>query len=107
MKTKISRFSALALLALSGPALAAGSLQHLGNSIDHSAQAIAHGSIAGVKLVSAAIAIPLLAAGEIGKVSGDIGEELWDEANSTLPIADEIMTAGPSPAKAMKKEDEK
>jgi hypothetical protein len=93
------------LLLLSGMAHANGSLQHFSNAVDHSAQAVAHSSAAGIKLVSGAVAIPLMIGGEIGKASGDIGEALWDDANTPLLITDDVMTIGPSPAKAMKDEE--
>jgi hypothetical protein len=108
MKTSIRPItSAVILFCVSAPVFAGGSIQHFGNSIDHSAQAIAHSTVGGLKLVSGAIAIPLILGGEIGKVSGEIGATLWDEANTTLPITEEVITAGPTPAEAMSKEEEK
>lgn len=92
-------------LGLSTTVYAGGSTQHFGASLDHSAQAIGHSTAAGVKLVSGAVAIPLLMGGEIGKVSGEIGEVLWEEANTPLPITEEVITASPTPAKAMADEE--
>lgn len=105
MKT-LSRItvSSLLLLGLSLPAFASGSTQHAAASVEHSVQAVAHSTAAGVKLVSGAVAVPLMLSGEIGKAAGEIGEALWEEANTPLPIADEVITAGPSPAEAMEKE---
>ncbi len=52
------------------------------------------------------VAIPLMISGEIGKASGEIGEELWEEANTPLPITEEVITAGPRPADAMNNKEE-
>ena len=95
------------LLGLSVSVYAGGSAQHFSDSLDHSAQALGHVTVAGLKLVSGAVAIPLMMSGEIGKASGDIGEALWEEANTPLPIAEEIITAGPTPAQAMSKEEKR
>ena len=93
------------LFSLSMPVIAGGSAQHFSDSLDHSVQALGHSTVAGLKLVSGAVAIPLMMSGEIGKASGEIGESLWDEANSPLPITEEIITVGPAPAEAMAKEE--
>jgi len=93
------------LLILSMPVIAGGSAQHFSNSLDHSVQALGHSTVAGFKLVSGAVAIPLMISGEIGKASGEIGESLWDEANAPLPITEEVITVGPTPAEAMAKEE--
>lgn len=90
---------------IAAPALAGGSAQHFSNAVNHSAQAAAHSTAAGVKLVSGAVAVPLMITGEIGKASGQLGEAMWDEANTELPITDETITAGPAPADAMKEEE--
>ncbi len=89
------------LLGLSTPVYAGGSAQNFSDSLDHSAQAVALSTVAGLQLVSGAVAIPLMITGEIGKASGEIGESLWEEANAPLPITEEVFTAGPTPADAM------
>ncbi len=94
------------LLGLSVPVYAGGSAQHFSDSLDHSAQALGHVTVAGLKLVSGAVAIPLMMSGEIGKASGEIGESLWEEANAPLPITEEVITVGPTPADAMAKEEQ-
>jgi hypothetical protein len=92
-------------IALSTPALAGGVSQHFSNALANSLEAIAQGTVAGLKLVSGAIAVPLMISGEIGRVSGEAGEELWQEANTPigtpLVITDAVITAGPTPAQAM------
>lgn len=98
---------AVILLGLSTPVFAGGSAQHFSDALNHSAQAMAHSTAAGIKVVSGVVALPLMMGGEIGKVSGDIGEALWDEANTPLPIGEDIVTAGPAPAEAMNREEKK
>jgi hypothetical protein len=106
MKTFIRNIGSVAtLLSLSMPVFAGGSAQHFSDSLDHSAQALGHVTVAGLKLVSGAVAIPLMMSGEIGKASGEIGESLWEEANAPLPITEEVITVGPTPADAMAKEE--
>ena len=93
-------------IALSAPAVAGGASQHFSNALANSLEAIAQGTVAGLKLVSGAIAVPLMISGEIGRVSGQAGDELWQEANtpigSPLVITDDVITAGPAPADAMR-----
>ncbi len=92
------------LIGLSTLVYAGGSPQHFSDSLDHSAQSLGHLTVAGLKLVSGAVAVPLMMTGEIGKASGEIGESLWEEANTPLPITEEVVTAGPTPADAMVKQ---
>jgi hypothetical protein len=87
------------------PANAGGAAEHFSESLEHSAQAVGHSAAAGFKVVFAAAAVPLLVVGEIGKASGEIGEELWEEANrpigEPLAITEEAVIAGPAPAEAV------
>lgn len=87
------------------PVLAGGSVQHFSNAVKNSAQAVGHSMAAGVKLVSGVAAVPLMVTGEIGKASGQLGEAMWDEANTELPVTEEVITAGPTPAEAVKEEE--
>ena len=61
---------------------------------------------AGAQAVSAVAAIPFGVSAEVGQVSGEISEELWNAANAPigepLPIADEPITAGPPPGEALR-----
>ena len=84
---------------------------HAGDSVEQSLQALGYTIEGGFKMVSAAAAIPLVTAGEIGAVSGEIGHELLDEAarppgqyhaNQPLPVTDEVITAGPEPDQELK-----
>ena len=101
MKSVIMGMGIVSTLFIAMPASAGGSLQHFGQSLEHSAQAVANGTVGSLKVISAAASLPLMAAGEVGKVSGELGEELWEEANTPLPISDEVVTAGPRPEQAM------
>ncbi len=90
------------LLIMSSAVFANGSLQHFSQAVDHSAQAVGHSTAAGMKLVSGAVAVPLMIGGEIGKASGEIGEALWEESNAPFPISEDVLTVGPRPSDAMK-----
>lgn len=111
MQKAMTSFAAFAItVMLSMPAEAGGSAQHLSNALAHSMEALAQSTVAGLKLVSGAVAVPLMIGGEIGKVSGQVGDELWEEANrpigDPLIITDDIVTAGPTPAEAMNSKEE-
>ena len=83
-------------------AKAGGSAEASAQAMVHSMEAIGYTVQGGIKLASGAAAIPLKAAGEIGKVSGEIGDELLKEAESPpsdpFPVTDEVITVGPKPA---------
>lgn len=87
------------------PAIAGGSVQHSANSLKHSAQASGNAAQAGFKLSAGVIAVPLAVVGGVGTVSAHASEDLWEIANTegevSLPVSDEIVTAGPNPAVAM------
>ena len=109
MKTQI-KIGALLLTSLLAPQLvfAQGSVQHSGKALEHGVNSLGHSVAGGGKLVSGAVAIPLVAAGSVGRASGQAGKEMWDHANAPigepLPITDDTVTAGPPPAKAMQVE---
>jgi hypothetical protein len=102
--------SVIALSFFSGGAFANGVAAHFSEAVDHSGQAAAHASVAGVKVVSGVVAAPLVAGGAVGQVVGEGGKILWDIANSpigdSLPVGDETLTAGPSPAEMMSREEQ-
>jgi len=81
---------------------AGGSAEASAQAVAHSMEAIGYTVEGGLKLASGAAAIPLKAAGEIGKVSGEIGDELLKEAETPpvdpFPVTDEVITVGPKPA---------
>ncbi len=95
-------------------ASAGGSAEASARALESSVQAIGYSLQGGFKLVSGAAALPLMVAGEIGRVSGEAGRSLWDEANAPpvdlagqpvgrgpLPVTDEIVTAGPKPGEQL------
>ena len=87
---------------------AGGSVEHSARALEMSMQALGDSTIAGMKLASGAAAVPLISVGEVGKVSGEIGNELWEEANTTetnaFPVSDEVITTGPQPDKQLEQE---
>jgi hypothetical protein len=99
----------LLLCAASTTAVAGGSVEASTEALNHSLQAVGYSLQAGVKLASGALAIPFITVGEIGKVSGEVGHGLWEEANSPptepLPVSDEIITIGPNPADQLEKQE--
>jgi hypothetical protein len=86
-------------------AQAGGSVQHASQAIGHSAKAVGHSVVGTAKLASGVVAVPLIAIGASGQASQQAGESLWDIANepigTPLPVSDETVTAGPSPARAI------
>lgn len=95
----------LGLVVASGPALAEGSVQHFSQALNHSAQAVGFSAVAGAQLASAVIAVPLVAAGAVGAVSGQAGHALLKasgtEIGKPLSVSNVTITAGPTPAKAV------
>ncbi|MGB0864867.1 MAG: hypothetical protein ACPGSC_00065 [Granulosicoccaceae bacterium] len=89
----IKRLIAIAALALSlGTAAQADTpFGHISAASQHSAQASAHASAAGVKGVSAVVAVPFLAVGSVGAVSQQVGEAALQLATKPLPIGDEVV----------------
>lgn len=111
MKSNIIKLAAVtSMLFGSASAIAAGPSQHMSQASGHSVQAIAQTSVAGVKIVSGVVAVPLMLVGEVGQASGQAGHALWDSANQPigepLAITDEIITSTVSPEQAMKSEGE-
>ena len=105
MNSKIIKLVVISsILFGSASAMATGSVQHSSQASAHSAQT----SVAGVKIVSGVIAVPLMLAGEVGKASGQAGHALWESANQPigepLAITDEIITSTVSPDQAMQGE---
>ena len=94
-------FTIVVALVVSSGVQAGGSAEASARALEHSMQALAYSVEGGLKLASGAAALPLMAAGEIGRVSGQVGQELMDEANApphgALPVTDEVITAGPQP----------
>lgn len=86
-------------------AQAGGSAQHASQAIGHSTEAVGHSVAGTAKMASGVVAVPLIATGASGQASQQAGESLWHIANepigTPLPVSDETVTAGPSPARAI------
>ena len=106
-KTRTPLIASLALLGAlaTQPAFAQGSVAHSARALDHSGQAIGHLAVGTVKATASVVAVPLAASGAVGQASGRAAAGLSELANAPigepLPIADETLTAGPSPAQAL------
>lgn len=110
MKPRARLVSSLLLAVLSpGVAVAQSSLQHSGQAVTHSLQAIGEGMVAGAKLVSGVAAVPLKAAGAVGELSSDMGDALWEAANAPaagpLLLTDDVITIGPPPGEAIRRQE--
>jgi len=115
MKKIIAAITLLTAVIFSGNALAqnsigpsGGSLTHSGQSIKHSVQAIGHGSLAGAKLTTGIIAIPLKVVGAVattvGHISDTASEDLWNTAsgNPFKLTEQNFIKAGLPPNEAIK-----
>ncbi len=101
---KITYIAIVSLTLISSQAvLAADSIGNAGASVSHSGKAIKHAAVASGQFVSGAVAVPLIAAGELGKATGKAGEALLDVAmdNQPLEVSDVTLTAEPAPAVMM------
>ena len=99
----------MVLCSASIPVFAGGSAEASAQALNHSFQAIGYSIEGSLKIASGAAAVPFMVVGEIGKVSGEIGHELWEEANSPprgpYPVTDEVITVGPNPAEQLENQD--
>ena len=107
MKTLMISVTAISTIALtSQPAMAGGAAEHFSEAAGNSGQAVGH-SVAGVSKVTAGVvAIPFAVVGGLGEVSGNAAEGLLEFADTPakgakLPITDETISAGQTPAQAM------
>jgi len=106
MKKKMVIISVMLVsLFFSQQAMAQGSVHHSAQATAHSTVAVGHSTAGAAKLTSAAVAVPLVAAGAIGAVSAEAGKGLSKAANSPigepLEVSDETITAGPAPDQAI------
>ncbi len=100
---KIVVTAALIIAVSAPPVFADGSVQHASKASVHASKAIGHTLAAGGKVVAGVAAVPLIAVGVVGEISGKAGEELWQQASGEpLPITDETVISAPTPAQAMK-----
>jgi hypothetical protein len=81
MKLTLLKSTVLALVVLSPMSVMAEEPLQKPAAYGNPILAIAQIPIAGVRIATGAVAIPLMIVGEIGNVSGQVGESLWQEAN--------------------------
>ena len=100
MKIKNNLLSSIIIIALYIPtfAHAGGALYHSGQSLENSARAVGHMSAGALKMVAGIVSVPLVIIGSAGEVSGETGEIFRDFANEPLPIAEDTVSVGPTPA---------
>jgi hypothetical protein len=81
-----------------------GASENASAASKYSALTASHGTLASAKLGSAVIAVPLIAAGASGNVALQAGGALMESATSVTPlqVTEKTITAAPSPAQAMK-----
>ena len=91
MKTSILKSTLLSLIVLSPMCVMAEEPSQKPDITNSPIHAIAHIPIAGVKIATGAVAIPLMIVGEIGNISGQAGEQLWQQASR--PVSDSTRTA--------------
>jgi len=98
MNSYKNTFSLLGLSMLIATPVFAGS-DNASEASKHSALAAGHSAIAGSQVVSGAVAVPLIVAGQLGEVSGEVGEHLLEHAVTPrkLEISDEVIVADPAP----------
>lgn len=111
MKTPTLAAALILSTVFAGTCFAEGT--YSGQAVRESARASSHASVGAVygliatgQVVSAAAAAPFAIIGSVGAVNTRIAEGLMDAAavpvGAPLPIADEIVTAGPPPDQALK-----
>ncbi|MDO6747619.1 hypothetical protein [Gilvimarinus sp. 1_MG-2023] len=95
---KTTQIGLLALTALCTlPACAAS--DNASQAIKHSGLAAGHSAVAGAKVVSGAVATPMIVVGEVGKAAGKAGDVMMDFAleDAPLEVSDKVIIADPAP----------
>ena len=90
MKMTNLKLIVLAIITSSSMTVMAADLDHKTDASSNPVEAIAQIPVVGLKVASGAAAVPLIFVGEIGSVSGQAGESLWEVANR--PIGDTNQT---------------
>jgi len=97
----MSKLNAVIFVFLLGvsPAFAGGPTEHGSQASAHASLATSHALTASGQVVSGAVALPLLSAGQVGRVSGAAGTALMkdSEFGKPLPVTNKVVTAGPPP----------
>ena len=104
-KRLIYLLSVVALTTTYTACAADGSFRHSGRAVQHSGNAIGYSLVATGQFVAGALAIPLGFSAQVGTVSGQMSDELWEAANAPigapLPITEQTITVGPPPGEAI------
>ncbi|MFT4929030.1 MAG: hypothetical protein ACI8WB_005157 [Phenylobacterium sp.] len=93
----------------------ADSINHASQSVKHSALGAKHLASGTVKVAASVVALPLLSTGGISLKAGESlikfaipnkeADDAYDD-NTPLPIADEVVIAGPSPKNLLASQDD-
>jgi hypothetical protein len=84
MKSSVHKSVALALIVSASPGLVmAAEPNPQTDEINNPIEAIAQIPVAGIKVASGVVALPLMFVGEIGNISGQAGEALWEHASNS------------------------
>jgi len=80
-----------------------GSAQHSSQASKHSALGSAHLVVGTVQVAATVVALPLVAVGSLGEMSGKAGKKLLESSDAYQPleITDQVITQDPSPNTAM------
>ncbi len=111
MKARGLTAVAAVLFLVAGQAQAGRALQHSGQALKHSAEAVGYAMVGATQLVFGASAIPFGMSANLGNVSGDMSDAMWEVANAPigepLPVAEESISAGPPPNQALANEEQR
>jgi len=100
LKLAITSFALLfSAFSFGGP----GSVQHSAQASKHSALGSAHLAVGVVEGAATVVALPLIAVGALGDMSGRAGKTILDSTHAYQPleITDQVITQDPSPNSAM------
>lgn len=84
MQSKILQSGIFIVVMFSSMNVLAEPYNHTNQKSSGPADVVAYAALGGIKIASAAVAIPLLTVGEIGNVSGAAGNALWENANKPI-----------------------
>lgn len=103
MKTITTILISTALLFSANSSANSGASEHASVASKHSALSVYHGTKASVKIGSAVLAVPFVAAGAVGTLSMQVGTGLMDSAasNDEFEVTDKTITVAPSPMQIM------
>ena len=110
MKARGLTAVAAVLLLVAGQAQAGRALEHSGQALQHSAEAVGYAMVGATQFVFGVLAVPFGVAGNLGKVSADMSDAMWEVANAPigepLPVAEESISTGPPPSQALSNEEQ-